>query len=43
MPITPATQEMEVGGSRTDVNLGKSARPYLKKEETNKKEKELGA
>jgi hypothetical protein len=31
MPVIPATQEAERGGSRSKAYLGKSSRPYLKK------------
>jgi hypothetical protein len=30
MPVIPATWEVEVGGSRSEVSTGKVIRPYLK-------------
>jgi hypothetical protein len=30
MPITPAMQNTEVGGSKSKASPGKNARPYLK-------------
>jgi hypothetical protein len=36
-PVIPATQEVELGGLLSEISLGKSTRPYLKKNKLKKK------
>jgi hypothetical protein len=31
-PVIPEIWDMEIGGSQSEANLGKSRRPYLKKQ-----------